>query len=750
MNSPVSASEALNFGLLHPRVQRWVWQQGWNELRDVQDMAIPAILGGDTDVLIGAATAVGKTEAAFLPICSQLAEHNGPGIQALYVGPLKALINDQFRRTEELCEALEIRTHRWHGDVAGNRKQALLRDPSGILLITPESLEAMFVLRGTQIPRLFASLQYVVIDELHSFLGTERGAQLLSQLHRLEIAIKRRVPRIGLSATLGDMSLAADQLRPDDGDRVTILESAATGQELRLQLRSYVDERPDSEEAENTAVRGIADHLFTNLRGKTNLVFANARSRVELYAAELADRSLGAGVPNEFHAHHGNLAKELREDVEAMLKDPTKPTTAVCTTTLEMGIDIGAVAQVAQIGPPPSVASLRQRLGRSGRRDEPAILRAYCATVAVDAKTSLLDRLQLPLVQTIASIDLLLERWCEPPEPSRLHLSTLIQQLLSMIAQHGGARPAEAYRVLCGHGSPFSAVSTAQFADLLRTLGDKDVLTQANDGTLLLGARGEPTVNHYTFYAAFQTPEEYRLVHSGRQLGTMPIDFPLYEGLLLVFAGQRWRVVAVHEEDKVVQLTPAPGGKPPQLGDSGGLVHGEVRARMRILLEGDHAPAYLDRQSRTLFEQARREYAALGLDSCPVITDGSDTLLFPWPGDRELHTLAAIFNTSGMEATVDGPALRLVSTRPEAALIALTMVTEGPTPDPHEIARKVESKAVEKFDSWLSEELLNDQFVSASIDCVGAIESARSLRRAVTPDTLALTIRRFGSAEDQG
>ncbi|WP_244181020.1 DEAD/DEAH box helicase [Amycolatopsis pretoriensis] len=709
-----------------------MWQQGWSELRDVQDAAIPAILSGDTDVLIGAATAAGKTEAAFLPICSKLADHSGPGIQALYVGPLKALINDQFRRTEELCEALEIRTHRWHGDVAGTRKQALLRDPSGILLITPESLEAMFVLRGTQIARLFAALQYVVVDELHSFLGTERGAQLLSQLHRLEIAIKRRVPRIGLSATLGDMSLAADQLRPDHGDRVTILESAASGQELRLQLRSYVDERPDTDEDASMAVRGIADHLFANLRGRTNLVFANARSRVELYAAELADRSLANGVPNEFHAHHGNLAKELREDVEAMLRDPTKPTTAVCTTTLEMGIDIGAIAQVAQIGPPPSVASLRQRLGRSGRRDEPAILRAYCATVAIDAETPLLDRLQLPLVQTIASIDLLLGRWCEPPEPSRLHLSTLIQQLLSLIAQHGGAKPAEAFRVLCGRGSPFSNVTTTQFAELLRTLGAKDVLTQAGDGTLLLSGRGEPAVNHYTFYAAFQTPEEYRIVHSGRQLGTMPIDFPLYEGLLLVFAGQRWRVVAVHEEDRVVQLTPSPGGKPPGLGESSGQVHEEVRARMRTLLEGDLSPAYLDQQSRALLEQARREYATLELDKCPVVADGSDTLLFPWTGDRRLHTLAAIFNASQMDTAVDDAALRLVGTSREAALTAVTTVAERPAPDPHALARKVEGKATEKFDSWLSDELLCDQYVSAHIDCVGAVESATRLKQAMT------------------
>jgi ATP-dependent Lhr-like helicase len=731
MNSPASASEALHFSLLHPQVQRWAWQQGWSELHDIQDAAIPAILNGDTDVLIGAATATGKTEAAFLPICSKLAEQRSIGVQALYIGPLKALINDQFRRMEELCEALKIRTHRWHGDVAGTRKQALLRDPSGILLITPESLEAMFVLRGTRIPKLLASLQYVVIDELHSFLGTERGAQLLSQLHRLEIVVKRRIPRIGLSATLGDMSLAADQLRPDHGDRVTILESRASGQELRLQLRTYVDERPttpdDTDAVEDTSVRGIADHLFASLRGKTNLVFANARSRVELYASELADRSLRANVPNEFHAHHGNLAKELREDVETMLKDPTKPTTAVCTTTLEMGIDIGAIAQVAQIGPPPSVASLRQRLGRSGRRNEPAILRAYCSAVALNADSPPLDRLRLPLVQTIASIELLLDRWCEPPDPAKLHLSTLIQQLLSLIAQHGGAQPDQAYRVLCGRGSPFSPVTPAQFADLMRSLGDKDVLVQSTDGTLLLGGRGEPAVNHYTFYAAFQTQEEYRLVSDGRQLGTMPIDFPLYEGLLLVFAGRRWRVTAIHAEDKVVQLAPAAGGNPAPLGESGGLVAPEVRHRMRVLLENDHTPTYLDTTSRTLLEQARREYTALELDNSPIIIDGADTLLLPWTGDRQLNTLAEIFNANGMDAGSEDAALRIMGTTQAATLTALSAVADGLDPDELELARRIENKATEKFDHWLGEPLLCQQYASAVLDCAGAADVARSL-----------------------
>ena len=118
-------------------------------------------------------------------------------------------------------------------------------------------------------------------------------------------------------------------------------------------------------------------------------MFANARAEVELLAARLRDLCETAGVPNEFFPHHGNLSKELREDVEAALKDHGRPTTAVATTTLEMGIDIGSVHSVAQIGAPPSVAALRQRLGRSGRRGEPAILRIYVTEPSVDPRTSL-------------------------------------------------------------------------------------------------------------------------------------------------------------------------------------------------------------------------------------------------------------------------------------------------------------------------------------------------------------------------
>lgn len=160
-------------------------------------------------------------------------------------------------------------------------------------------------------------------------------------------------------------------------------------------------------------------------------------------------------------------------------------------------------------------------------------------------------------------------------------------------------------------------------------------------------------------------------------------------------------MTAIREDDKVVQLTPAHGGKPPYLGDGAGLVHAEVRRRMCVLLESDQTPSDLDAQSRTTLEQARREYAARELDRSPVITDGADTLLFPWTGDRQLHTLAAIFTSSRMDAAPENSALRLTGTTPAAAITALTKVAQGALPDPLELARKIENKATEKFDSWL-------------------------------------------------
>lgn len=746
MSSPPSSSDGRSssaFHQLHSGVQRWIWDKGWRELRPIQELALEPILAG-RDVVLAAPTAGGKTEAAFLPIVSRIASEPPLGVGCLCVSPLKALINDQFGRLEELCGHAKVPVSRWHGDVSAASKRSLLDHPAGILLITPESLEALFVLQGPRIVRLFGALGFVVVDELHAFFGSERGRQLQSLLHRIELTVRRTVPRVALSATIGDLRLAAEFLRPGRGGDVVCIESTDDARELRLQVRGYKETAPrltpkdiERAEAEGRAVttedivtgdvRDVADHIFRTLRGSDNLIFANSRARVEQMADILAGLSEQARVPNEFLPHHGSLARDLREDAEAVLKDSTRLGNVVCTTTLELGLDIGSVDSIAQIGSPPSVAALRQRLGRSGRRQgAPAVLRVYVSEESLTPETALEDTLRTELVQTVAMVDLLLERFCEVPLTGKLHLSTLVQQLLSVIAQYGGVKPREAWRALCASG-PFSAITSETFAELLRCLGGKDLISQDHDGTLVIGTAGERLVEHYSFYAAFDTPEEYRLVTKGRTLGSMPITTVVMVGMYLIFAGRRWRVVSLDEERKVIDLIPAGGGRPPKFIGTGAPVGDEIREKMLEVYRSDSVPAYLDATARELLREGRQAFREAGLERESLIPSGQGTLVFPWVGDRVMNTLQILFLDRGLRAENRGVAFHVEGAAPDVVRHQLEVIASAEPADPLALAALVANKRFEKYDSLLSEELLCRDYASRSLDAVGARDAARMM-----------------------
>ncbi|MDD8022662.1 MAG: DEAD/DEAH box helicase [Paracoccaceae bacterium] len=633
-------------------VQKWIRAQGWAELREVQARTIHAVCGGSGDVIVAASTAGGKTEAAFLPLISQVLETpaEGQGFDLLYIGPLKALITDQARRLEDICQDIGLPVVPWHGDVSGAIKTRALKAPRGILLITPESLEALFVRRGLEMARLFGTTRAVVLDELHSILDSERGVQVRSLLARLERAVGHPIRRIGLSATLGDMDLARTYLRPDTPGAVTLIEATGGDAELRLQMRGYIS--GDEDEASPSATDAVAAHLFKHLRGSDNLVFAGARQQVEIYADRLRQLCEAAHLPQEFYPHHANLSREHRDFVERRLKDAAQPTTAICTSTLELGIDIGDVTCVAQIGAPFNVASLRQRLGRSGRRaGQPAILRQYAIETRLTPDSNLVDRLRLGLVRAVAMIDLLLEGWCEPPRPEALHLSTLVHQILSMIAGQGGATAAQLHRQLC-HEGPFRQVTTGLFLEVLRAMGASEtrLIEQTQNGLLLLGAVGERLVEHYGFYAVFPTPEEYRLVAGGRDLGSIPVENILAPGMMLIFSGRRWTVQEVDPQDKVITVTPAKAGVPPRFGGAPGLIHDRVIAKMREIFECAQEPAYLDATARDLLAEARRNYRALGFAETPMVQVGADAVfLATGCGTVKTMTLALALQGFGHE-----------------------------------------------------------------------------------------------------
>lgn len=721
-------STSAGFERLHQHVQRWVWDQGWTDLRDIQERAIEPILNGGRDVIIAAATAGGKTEAAFLPICSLLTANPGESVRALYVSPLKALINDQFDRLDRLCERLEIPVHRWHGDVSSNKKQQVLSDPSGILLITPESLEALFVLRGTAISHLFSSLDFVVVDELHSFIGSERGQQLQSLLSRLEYVLRRRVPRIALSATLGDMDLAAEFLRPGRMLPCDILVSNESRQQVQLQVRGYRVKPPDPltqrdgaavDPLDDAAVSLIGAHMFQVLRGKDNLIFANSRRNVEIYGDHLRVMCEEARLPNEFWPHHGSLSKELREHAESVLKDTNTPASVVCTTTLEMGIDIGSVATIAQVGVAPTVAGLRQRLGRSGRRGEPSIIRIYIEEPELEPDSPPPDRLRAELVQAIAMVQLLMVKWCEPPNTGALHLSTLVQQLLSLIAQYGGASAPDAWRVLCRHGA-FPAVTEEVFVMLLRELGTHDLIVQSSDGTLLLATQGERIVNHYSFYTAFVTPEEYHLVSGGHELGTLPVSHPLSSGSYIIFAGQRWRVLSVDVERRIVDLQPSPAGRAPRFTGGGAEVHGRIRQEMKAVYESTDVPSFLDADARLLLEEGRDAYRSYQLQRIPIVEYNGDVALFCWAGDRALDTLLVQLRDRDLPVQRDGVAIIVNEINAEALISHLRALAGQGPPDAVELARTVSNKLLEKHHVFLSEDLLSIDYGSSRLDPEGA------------------------------
>lgn len=731
------------FFLLDERIQRFIWAEGWEELRDVQEAAAPLIINADRDVIVAAATAAGKTEAAFLPALTHILQDDLPRL-ITYISPLKALINDQFGRLDRLCEQLEVPVWPWHGDISGSTKTRFLKQGHGVLLITPESLEALLCNRGPAVKSTFANLTYFIVDELHAFIGSERGKQLQSLMHRIECVLERKVSRVGLSATLGDMQLAADFLRPGQGQNVTVVDAKGEGRELKILVKGFEEPsyipptddgaEPPGEETEHepASPRLIAEHLFKSLRGSNNLVFPNSRREVERYTHLLNDLCEAQQVPNEFWPHHGNLSKEIRAETEFALKQKEQPASAICTNTLELGIDIGAVKSIAQIGPPPSVASLRQRLGRSGRRKgESAILRGYCIEQALDSRSSIGAELRLITLQTVAMISLLLEGWFEPPLAHGRHYSTLIQQLLSYIAQNGGATIGDLFQILCDKGAPFEGITKQEFAHLIRHLGEKELLMQDGSGVLLHGQLGEKFVNHYTFYAAFTTDEEFRVVTGNKALGTMPVSQMLVSGQRILFAGKTWLVDEIDEEQKTIYVSRTKGGTPPIFSGGLGRVHTKVRQRMRVLLESSDNLSYLDAVAQRFLNEARQFYSSRNLTNKFFIDQGRELLLLTWLGDSANEAIACLLMRRGYVATPGsiGIEVQKGSRSTEDIVDALIDAAVDDPPSMDILLKDIKNLRVEKWDWVLPDNFLRETYASLRINMNEALNWARNIKR---------------------
>jgi len=708
---------------LDKRVQKWLFNQGWPDLREIQKRAIEPILSGDRDVLISASTAAGKTEAFFLPACSAITEEeNGFGI--LYISPLKALINDQYRRLESLSEMLDMQVTPWHGDSLQSKKKKARKNPSGILLITPESLESLIVRDPGWVKQSFTTLKYIVIDEFHAFIGTERGQQLLSLLTRIEHItgrISNPIPRVALSATLGEIEKVPLSLRPNKSLICETITSSQHQSTIKVQVKGYLEPlNIMTDETRTSAEQQICQDIFKLCRGDSHLIFANSRSRTESIAAQLSDLCEQQVVANEFFPHHGSLAKELREALEARLQKGNLPTTAICTMTLELGIDIGKVSSVVQVTAPHSVSSLRQRLGRSGRRNSPSILRMLIAENELSDKSNIVDGLRLELIQSLAMIRLLIvENWFEPADTEQMHLSTFLHQILAVIAQWGSVRADQLYSLLCEQGS-FKEISIQHFKQLLSHMGRIHLIQQINSGELVLGSEGERITNSYTFYAVFKTPEEFRIVAGSKTLGTLPIDSLILKDQNIIFGGRRWKVMDIDDEKKVIYVTATKGGKPPKFNGSGMSIHDRVRQEMLSIYRtgdyrievGNQKIDFVDNLGRQLFQEGAYFFKEANLEYQPVYQNGKHCYIFSWMGDKVVNTLTVLLIRNGFVCSVFAGVIEVQNSNADDIKNYLIDIANDVLLDETELSRtlSIQQKLIEKYDEYLPEELLNEGY----------------------------------------
>lgn len=715
-----------------PFVQDFIYRNSWESLRAIQVAAGDAIFNTDENVLLSASTASGKTEAAFFPILTLFSEDMPKSVGAIYIGPLKALINDQFMRLNDLCEEAEIPVWHWHGDVSASHKAKMLKNPSGILQITPESLEALLLHKHAAIAKLFGDLRFIVIDEVHSLMRGDRGGQTLCLIERLSKAAGVNPRRIGLSATIGDLEETGKFLASGTGRETVIPRIEAKGVKWRLSMEHFYisgkqsadgkepkEALPVLENATDTAPENAdpgLGYVFEHTRGKKCLVFVNSREECEAVTTTLRSYCEAKHEPNRFLIHHGNLSQSFRETAEAAMKDDDFSMTTVTTATLELGIDIGRLERAFQIDAPFTVSSFLQRMGRTGRRDLPPEMWFVMREEQPEPRAMLPETIPWTLIQGISLVQLYLEeRWVEPPKLDRLPYSLLYHQTMCTLASCGEMTPAAlASRVLTL--SYFHRITKDDFRIMLRHLLETDHIQRTENGGLILGLAGEREVNSFKFYAVFKENEEYTVRSDSQELGT--IVKPPPPGEKIAIAGQVWVVTEVDHKHHLVYCEEVKGKVPAYFGECPGDINTKVLERMRESLRENKTYPYVMANAAARLEQARHTAVNSHMTEEPLINLGGDMwCLFPWLGSYAFLAMerfikikcAAKLGIKGVDSS--RPYFIQFTMKASREDFFRTLAEEAEKPfDPMELVYPKEIPLFEKYDDFLPAELVKKGF----------------------------------------
>lgn len=729
------------FSRYAPFIQDYIYARGWQSLRAVQAAAGDVIFGSDDHLLLCASTASGKTEAAFFPILTLMAEDPPASVGALYIAPLKALINDQFDRLTELCTEQGIPVCAWHGDVSQSRKQALLKHPSGILQITPESLEALLMRRSGAARALFSDLRFVVVDEIHSLMRGDRGSQTLCLIERLSRLAGVDPRRIGLSATIGDTAAAAAFLRGSSPRRVAVPKLPAGELSWRLAMEHFFNEGAQAAEGAAPGLQvplleppeGATDvpppgadpgygWIFAHTRGRKCLVFANSREECEALTSSLRQYCEARHEPDRFLIHHGNLSSSIRADAEEALRDDENPVSVCTTATLELGIDVGRLSRAFQVDAPYTVSGFLQRLGRTGRRGAPPEMWFAVREEQCEPRALLPLRLPWTLLQAIAVVECYREeRWVEPPRTAKLPFSLLYHQTMSTLVSSGELTPAElAQRVMTL--SPFARISPADYRELLLHLIKIGQIEKTERGGLIVGLNGERQVNSFRFYAVFQENEEFTVRWESRELGTTCAPPP--PGEKIAIAGRVWHVDELDRDRHTVWVSPTGGKVPAFFGLVPGDIHTHILEKMRDVLVSQKSYPYLMRNAAARLAQARAASAKALLARRPLVNlGGSAWALFPWLGTYAFMALerlirlrcAGALGLARFESAK--PYFMMFTMKASEAEFYETVADEAERlGDPEALLFPNEVPGFEKYDGFVPDRLLRKGFARGVLD----------------------------------
>ncbi len=707
------------FSKFAPFVQEYIYRNGWTELRSIQTEAADVIFNTENNLLLTTPTASGKTEAAFFPIISELYENPSNSFGVLYIAPLKSLINDQFGRIEELLRESEIPVYHFHGDVAASHKTKAINNPKGIIQITPESLESMLINRSNDIFRLFCDLRYVVIDELHTLTGSDRGNQIICQLARIGQIIGCHPRRIGLSATVGDVKEACDWLSLGSGRDCSCPYVPRQGLKWRLGFEQFYIGSNGLAESDKTQLDLGYSYVYDCTKDRKCLVFSNSREETEYVTATLRQIADKRAEPDVFSIHHGNLSAAIREGAELDLKNDEIINTTCATVTLELGIDIGKLERIVQIEAPNSVSAMLQRLGRSGRRGSPPEMMMVFREELPLPDTPLPQLIPWQLLQGIACVQLYAEeRFIEPPIRKRLPYSLMLHQTLSVLKASGELTPARlAAKVMSL--PPFENVSRESYRTLLLSMIENDFIERTETGGLIVGLEGERLTSSFKFYAVFKDSEDFTVRCGSDEIGTITSPPPVGDRFAL--AGRVWEVNELDIKGKLVFVTPVGGKMEISWPGDYGEIHTKILKRMKQVLAEDKEYPYLKENAQKRLAEARALAKRTDMLSFPIVhLGGYSYALFPWVGTKQFHTLRkalAFFKERFKLSAIDYErcyyiTFRMENGTPEQLYSALMDLVGAPDFNAYDLAEAGKNPIFDKYDEYIPSELLKEAYAA--------------------------------------